>query len=462
VGEAVSYRLRIDLDDTSPPLWRRVEVPSTLTLDDLHHVVQVVFGWTDSHLHRFASAPEHSDQIDYYLSAFDLAEGDVGTPEEQVRLDQAMTEVGDRLHYQYDYGDNWWHTLKLEAVLPRDADAHPSVVCTDGRRPGPPEDCGGVYGYELIVGASDPDHPLHAQLAADFTYMYGEEVEPTDFDLVPFDIDAINVELAQLDPRSPAATGTAAGPLTDLLAGVYDPLLRRQLLRLVADADLDRAGQVDAATAARMVRPYRWLVERVGPDGIALTGAGYLPPVHVRAAVDELGLGEEWIGAGNREVNTRPVLHLRESSQELGLLRKHRGRLLTTARGAAVQADPDALWHHLAERLPLGARDPAEHQAGLVLLLAVAAGSTVGVDDLAAQVLVARGWALEGGRPLDPYAASRILWDNAAALRSLGALDYSRPDHRWPGTPTPDGMALARTALTTWPSGASSRPAPAS
>ncbi len=50
-----------------------------------------------------------------------------------------------------------------------------------------------------------------------------------------------------------------------------------------------------------MVEPYRWLLGRVGTDGIALTGAGYLPPVHVSAAMDELGLADEWIGKGNRE-----------------------------------------------------------------------------------------------------------------------------------------------------------------
>lgn len=140
---------------------------------------------------------------------------------------------------------------------------------------------------------------------------------------------------------------------------------------------------------------------------------------------------------------------LRESAQNLGLLRKHRGRLLTTARGRAVTVDPVALWQHLAERMPLGSRDEAERQAGLVLLLAVAAGSTDGADALAAKVLTARGWALDDGRPLGPTTAAAILWHNIAMLRRIGAL-ASAPDARWPGRPTAEGIAFARTALTTW------------
>lgn len=105
---------------------------------------------------------------------------------------------------------------------------------------------------------------------------------------------------------------------------------------------------VDAATAAQMARLYIWLLDRVGDDGIKLTGAGYLPPAHVTAAVAELRLGEEWIGKGKRENQTLPVLHLRESATAMGLLRKRNGMLLLTSRARAVRTDPAGLWWHLA------------------------------------------------------------------------------------------------------------------
>jgi hypothetical protein len=82
------------------------------------------------------------------------------------------------------------------------------------------------------------------------------------------------------------------------------------LRRLIDSADLDSPVLIDAATAAWMVRPYASLLNRVGEAGIKLTAAGYLPPAHVAAAVAELALGDEWIGAGNRENQRRGPRHV--------------------------------------------------------------------------------------------------------------------------------------------------------
>lgn len=58
-SEVVTYRVRIDLSRTRPPLWRRLELASDLFLDQVHEVIQVAFGWTGSHLHQFGSGPGH-------------------------------------------------------------------------------------------------------------------------------------------------------------------------------------------------------------------------------------------------------------------------------------------------------------------------------------------------------------------------------------------------------------------
>jgi hypothetical protein len=114
-----------------------------------------------------------------------------------------------------------------------------------------------------------------------------------------------------------------------------------------------------------MLRPLRVLFDTVG-DGVKLTAAGYLAPAVVRTLFDELDLGSEWIGAGNREDQTLPILLLREASQRLGLLRKYKGRLVPTSRGRTLAGDPVGLWWHLAGALPLGGRDAsgASWQAG--------------------------------------------------------------------------------------------------
>src|ERR1022692_14876 len=444
----VTYRVRVDLEETSPPLWRRLELASDLYLDEVHAVIQAAFGWTDSHLHRFGSGPEYySRDTEYYLCPFEVAEGETGVPEDEVRLDEVLHDAGSRLFYCYDFGDDWQHVIKLEAVLPRGESA-PRATCTAGRRTGPAEDCGGVYGYELISAAIDPEHPGHKAAVGEFGRFYGNDIHPTVFDLVLFDIDEVNGAIAALGIDDAGSRASTPGPLKELTGAIRTTEDRRQLRRLT-DAALAESAAVNAETAARMVRPYTWLLNRVGADGIMLTGAGYLPPAHVAAAMAELGLGEEWIGKGNRENQTMPVLHLRESATRMGLLRKHRGRLVRTARGRAVATDPLALWWQLAERMPLRSADACETQAGLILLTAVAAQFTDDLDAVVARFLDAIGWVSGDGTPLTGSMAARAAWDTKTVLRRLGAFaDDGRA--YGPDRPTADGVVFARAALRTW------------
>jgi pRiA4b ORF-3-like protein len=448
-ADVVTYRIRIDLADTRPPLWRRLELASDMRLDELHDVLQVAFGWTDSHLHRFGAGPEsYSDETEYYLCPFDVEEGEVGIPEQEVRLDEVLVDVGDSMFYLYDFGDGWEHTVALEAVQER-AGSVPRAVCTEGRRPGPAEDCGGVTGYELYSAATDATHPQHAAARTEFARMYGPEVEPHYFTSTPFDVEAINKELAGL-PQQRATD--APEPLTNLLHAIRDSRERIRLQGLIGAAMAGEPPTIDSESAARMVRPYTWLLERVGDDGITLTGAGYLPPAHVEAAVSELGLADEWIGKHNRENQTLPVLHLRESAQKAGLLRKYRGDLLLTARARRLRTDPVRLWWHLAEQLPLKSKDPCEYQAGLLLLIGIAAASPGDLDASVAQTLHAIGWMHNDGTPLTSHDAAHAAWDTRTALHRMSAL-AGKP-YRGEEQSTPDGIAFARAALRTWPAGA--------
>ncbi|GAA5134019.1 plasmid pRiA4b ORF-3 family protein [Pseudonocardia adelaidensis] len=443
-ADVVTFRVRIDLAGTKPPLWRRLELASDMHLDELHDVLQIAFGWTDSHLHQFsASNSQYDPDTERYLTPSDIEEGEEGTPESEVRVDEVLAEVGDELFYAYDFGDGWQHTVRLEAVLPRE-DGEPRAICTAGRRPGPPEDCGGVSGYELFSAATDPTHPDHSEARAEIARVYGSDVELDGFTPTPFAVDEINTLLAGLPTQS---TALLPEPLADLVRAVRDTQEQIRLRTLISDTAPDAT--IDAGTAARMVRPYTWLLDRVGDDGITLTGAGYLPPVHVEAAVAELGLADEWIGKHNREVQTLPVLHLRGSAQKMGLLRKHRGKLLLTTRGRRLRTDPVGLWWHVAERAPLASRDRCETQAGLILVIAVAAGVTDDLDAVIARTLNAIGWTRGDGRPLTGYDAGYAAWGTRTLLRRLDALtggSYRREER-----PTPHGITFARAALRIWP-----------
>jgi hypothetical protein len=450
---AVIYRVRVDLNGTKPPVWRRLELASDLFLDQVHEIMQAAFGWTDSHLHQFGSGPGHYDPAtEHYLCPFQVEEGDPGVPEEDVRLDEVLAEPGDTLFYDYDFGDGWQHTIRLEAVLPQPTSA-PRAVCIAGRRDGPPEDCGGAGAYELISAATDPGHPAHADAVAEFTRFYGDDLELDALRATPFDLSEVNDTLAGLElasdpaPSTPAPERSLPAPLDDLVLAVRTPAAKRQLRRLLGSAQLDQPTGVDAATAARMVGPYAWLLDRVGDDGIKLTSAGYLPPLHVEAAVAELGLGEEWIGKGNRESQTLPVLHLRESATAMGLLRKRNGLLLLTSRARAVRTDPPALWRHLAQRMPPASRDQCETQAGLILLIVIAARAEGDPDATAARLLSAIGWVNADGTDLDRHTAARACWDTRTVLRRLGALTGDWRSE----APSTDGITFARTALQNWP-----------
>ncbi len=457
-GDVVTYRVRVDLKGTKPPLWRRIEVPSDLFLDQVHEIIQAAFGWTNSHLHHFGSGPAHYGwQTEHYLCPFEVEEGEPGIPEEDVRLDEVLAEVGDKLFYDYDFGDDWQHTLRLEAVLSRRPPG-PRAVCTAGRRDGPAEDCGGVYAYELICAATDPDHPGHAGAAAEYERIFGDSL-PEYMSPTRFDIDHVNERLARLlapAGRSDPADGDAGpergypGPLNDLVRAVRTEAGQRELRQLLGRARLDHPVLVDVATAGRMVHPYAWLLSRVGDDGIRLTAAGYLPPAHVEAAMADLGLGKEWIGRGNRENQTLPVLHLRETATRLSLLRKRRGMLLLTAQARRLRGDPVALWWHLAERMPLTSRDEGETQAGLILLTALAAEAEADPDAITARLLGAIGWLNGDGTELTEFDAGQAAWDTKTVLWRLGALADDEGLSRAPML-TAEGVTFARAALRTWP-----------
>ena len=154
-----------------------------------------------------------------------------------------------------------------------------------------------------------------------------------------------------------------------------------------------------------MVRPYSWLLDRVGDDGIKLTGAGYLP-AHVAAAMAELGLRRN--GPARATGSTRPCQYwscVRRRSG-WGCCGSTAGSVLTPA-GLAVRADPVSLWWHLAERMPPRSRDACEQQAGLLRLVLVAAGAAGDHDATIARLLTAIGWMVADGLPLTGASRSR-------------------------------------------------------
>jgi hypothetical protein len=406
-----------------------------------------VIGWTDSHLHQFGSGDDVDDpDTQYYLLGFAVEDGAVGVDERSVRLDEVLVEPGDRLWYEYDLGDGWTHTVDLEEVLARDQDA-PPARCLAGARACPPEDCGGVWGYAELLGVlAGPPGPELDELR---TWL------GPGFDPATFDVDAVNTALSAgrgrtvwgflpIDPDSPL------GALTEWMDG-YVPTP----MATVLEALRSRGPEVTAADRAGTVRPYSLLLERVGRQCIALTQAGYLPPGHVRELSAELGVDESWIGKGNREAQTFPVLHFRESTQQLGLLRKARNRLSLTRAGLRALEDPDFVWQHITAALPLtltkhGPEVAAVRAAGSLLLLGLAAGlRTSERAELVAAGLNAGGWPDRQGNPLAPSHARRLTEPTSTVLEYMKIVpSLLRRGSSDADPPVSDvGIAFARAAL---------------
>ena len=418
---AQCFTVRVDLDDLKPPIWRRLAVAGDVTLSELHGVLQTAMGWTDSHLHHFLMGPGKRDRRrEYFVEPFAESEGDEGIVERDVRLDQVVAEPGHRLYYEYDFGDGWEHTITVESVAPLPDDA-PRATCLAGRRACPPEDVGGIPGYEEVLEALDnPAAPPSDWVRDKIDWL------PDGFDPAAFD-------LARTDGRVRRASGP---PLELPPAHLMTAPLREVVIRLDERGtelaaswfvDALQACELDDATATAITAPWRALLDEVG-DGLTLTGAGYLPPAVVSRLVERLPLRHLW-GKGNREEHTPAVADLHQTARSMGLVRKAKGRLLPTTVGLRLHQDPSALARHLAARLTVGKRSH-EREAEWLTVLATAAGIEDPYDDIA-RLLGGIGWSSGSGGPLQGHHAYHSAHHSRAVLglagwngRSYAALEH--------------------------------------
>lgn len=183
----IAYQLRLELTGLRPPIWRRVLVSGDTTLAELHQSIQAVMDWHDCHLHEFeALDTQYADP---------RAELEEARDERKVTLAQLGLREKDRLHYVYDFGDNWEMLITVMRMLPYDpAATYPT--CITGKRAAPPEDCGGPWMYaDLLDMREDPDHPERDDYA-DLL----DEWAADSFDPEVFDITRANARLQKVRP----------------------------------------------------------------------------------------------------------------------------------------------------------------------------------------------------------------------------------------------------------------------
>lgn len=169
-------QLKITLLGSKPPIWRRILVEDSITFHRLHNIIQGVMGWDNYHLYEFKTDalsilvphPDYSDDFE---------------DSKKISLDSIIREEGQKFGYIYDFGDNWKHLIVVEKILEK-GQKQKYPFCLAGERSCPPEDCGGIWGYEEFLEAiNNPKHMEHEDM---LEWIGGE------FDSGRFDIDEIN------------------------------------------------------------------------------------------------------------------------------------------------------------------------------------------------------------------------------------------------------------------------------
>ncbi|UXY32212.1 hypothetical protein N8I87_40655 [Streptomyces sp. HUAS TT20] len=321
------HQLKIELRGLRPPVWRRVRVPSRLSLGGLHEVVQVLFGWDGIHLHVFedgrrAAWGPHRDPLG---GAFDSGWDD----EDDVSLADVLPRAGGRLSYRYDLGDDWEHRITVDEVRPADPDEAGHVVCTGGRRTLPDcDDVGGVWALQELLERYEAGERPEPVTEEDGEPEYDSHTDyvlahmlATGFDPACLDVAELNRALEELPLLTVDGVSAAeeqggrflcpscgewhplpdgdGGDFADLVGEVLDPASRTApAIRLPDDAELAR--QVRGAEHfMAAVRLGHWC-----GAGRELTPKGVLRPKLARQAVEEAGLWraapDEWGDAAER------------------------------------------------------------------------------------------------------------------------------------------------------------------
>src|SRR5664280_203607 len=166
------FQLKVTLRQVKPAVWRRLLVPADVTLAEFHYIINEAMGWTCSHLHSFSIGKRTfgDPELD--------PDGELKYENEREATLASLADVGQKLTYLYDFGDDWYHDVSIEKRLAFDTRiSYP--LCIAGARACPPEDCHGPHGYqELVEAIRDEKHTEHDEILA----WVGGYFDPEGFD----------------------------------------------------------------------------------------------------------------------------------------------------------------------------------------------------------------------------------------------------------------------------------------
>jgi hypothetical protein len=289
------YQLKVTLDDSKPPIWRRILVPDDITLFDLHEILQRVMGWKNYHLHQFILAGQ------YYGDPEDDEMGNLGTVnEKRYHLNQLGLREKAKFSYEYDFGDSWAHTLLVEKILSAEVGVR-YPVCVAGKRACPPEDCGGIWGYaDFLETITDPNHEDHDQML---------EWAGGDFDPEEFNLDAVNATLEAYKPargrRKVHAGAKLEGKADNFMSSADDQKKMEALAKWVQNLSQAQVAAIETLPLRRDLLTFLDYLSKNRTVGTQSTGNLPLKAVHeICANYVKPPVLEEFIGTYIRKVRS--------------------------------------------------------------------------------------------------------------------------------------------------------------
>jgi hypothetical protein len=126
----------------NPVVSRTIQIRGDQTLEDLHHAVFDAFGRWEEHMYefQFGKGPMDPKARRYVLpNAFGIESGEKNPPVgsvDQTTIESLGLKVGDRFGYWFDFGDDWWHQVNVEAVEDKGPRGKfPTVTKREGKSP---------------------------------------------------------------------------------------------------------------------------------------------------------------------------------------------------------------------------------------------------------------------------------------------------------------------------------------
>ena len=178
------YHLRIKLNNAPVKIWREFKVPSNLSLEALAYLLENVMGWNGMHLHQFRRKDTYykSPRDIEYTESMGFLKRFLEFDANDFHLGNIFQEKGDRILFEYDFGDSWEHDVWLKGIRDYEMGETPKFVLVKGEGACPPDDCGGIWGYEDLLAVVAKKHKTKDEKGLLEWYVMGGDFDPHDYD----------------------------------------------------------------------------------------------------------------------------------------------------------------------------------------------------------------------------------------------------------------------------------------